>query len=884
MTTDLHPFVNPGRTKLSLVSRGVALPQGLHEASRWVAQANATETVVDVRLPSGHLCTVPVGQPYTEGSTYELHSDDKGFFLACAGESERVELVETPAFYHMETRSGARMGSISSLHDRLLMLYPTMGCGFFAKPGAACHYCQYDSMLNEEEPPIHDPLDLVEVVRAAQDEREIDTVYLYNGFAPGPDAGLKRLLPVIALLRRHLPYQQIALETVAPTDLEVLDELYDAGLDIFVCNLEVNDEQRFAEICPGKAANGGQQRIWEALHYARSVFRPGTVVSHLIVGLEPLESTAEGMECLVEAGIVPLLVPFRPLPGTPLKDEPLPSLDDVEQALLIQSELVIKSGLPTHRLRDMGRVLTPMESRVLDGVEPTIKQRFAVSALGRKVESWFDGLRRHLLHSHKKKNGSADGEHADQSGHRKRALSIFLHQSIPFALMGLIAMAAGGLLQMPAPDGLTTPGWRALIVFGLCLVLWVSQLLPLSITSLMGLALLPLLGAMSSADVYALFGNKAVFFILGAFILAAGIMKSGLSEHLALAVFNRFGQTPRKLLLSMLLLPAIMSCFMPEHAVAAVLLPIVWSIVHGLGLKPGNRYAMAVFMAMAWGAIIGGVMTLLGGARGPLAMAIVEETTGKGFSFADWTLAAAPIVLGVLIVAALLLLRFAPHESIDMQGARHRLEERQLELGLMDVRGKIMGLLMLITMAAWIFMGESLGLASIALIAVVAMFALRIVGWKEIQSHIDWGVVLMYGGAIAVAKSLEKTGAAEWVAAGFWPDGIAGIAMLAAIALLTMLLTESISNAATVAIMLPIAIPLGTLAGIDPITIALAVGIVSGFAFMLPMGTPANAMIFGTGYVHMRNMIRLGSVLMITALLLFMLVTAVWWPLIGRGV
>ncbi len=877
-STDLHPFANPGRTKLSLVSRGVALPDGLPEASRWVAQANATESVVDIRLPSGHLCTIPVGQPYTEKSTYELHRDDEGFYLHCAGEDERVELVETPEFYHKETRSGARMGSISSLHDRLLMLYPTMGCGFFAKPGQACRYCQYDSMLNEETPPVHDPLDLVEVVRAALAEREVDTVYLYNGFAPGADAGLKRLLPVIALLRRHLPYQQIALETVAPTDLNVIDELYDAGLDIFVCNLELNDEERFAEICPGKAVNGGQQRIWEALHHARSVFRAGTVVSHLIVGLEPLESTTEGMKCMVEAGIVPLLIPFRPLPGTPLAEQPLATLDDVEQALLIQSELVIASGLPTHRLRDMGRVLTPMESRVLDGVEPSLKQRFAISAAGRKFESLLDSLRRHLLHSHKLEATEPD------AGHRKRVTSMLLHRSVPFVLLALIAACAFGLLQVGPPQGLNEAGWHALIVFGLCLTLWVSQLLPLSVTSLLGMALLPLLGAMTSADVYALFGNKAVFFILGAFILAAGIMKSGLSEHLALAAFDRFGDTPRKLLLSMLLLPAVMSCFMPEHAVAAVLLPIVWSIVHGLGLKPGNRYAMAIFMAMAWGAVIGGVMTLLGGARGPLALAIVEETTGGSFSFVDWTLAAAPMVLGVLAVAAVVLLRFAPHDSIDMQGARHRIEERQLELGLMDVRAKSMAVLMLVTVFGWVFLADSVGLATVALISVVAMFALRIVGWKEIQAHIDWGVVLMYGGAIAVAKSLEKTGAAEWVATAFWPEGVTGLLLVALIVLVTMLLTESISNAAAVAIMLPIAIPLGALAGIDPITMALAVGIVSGFAFMLPMGTPANAMIFGTGYVHLPNMIRIGSILMVTAFLLFVIVSGLWWPLIGMEV
>jgi len=874
-STDLHPFCNPGRTKLSLVSRGVALPEGLPEASRWVGKANATESVVDIRLSSGHLCTIPVGQPYTERSTYALHSDEGGFYLDCAGETERVELVETPRFYRNQTRSGARMGNISSLHDRLLMLYPTMGCGFFALPGAACQYCQFDSMLNDDVPPMRDPLELVEVVRAALAEREIDTVYLYNGFSPEPDVGLSRLLPLVALLRRHLPHQQIALETVAPKNLTVIDDLYAAGLDIFVCNVEVTDEARFTEVCSGKANHGGQARIWEVLHHAQKIFRQGAVVSHLIIGLEPLASTIDGMKKLIDAGIVPLLIPFRPLPGTPLKDQPLPSLDDVEFALLKQSELVIHSGLPTHRLRDMGCVLTPMESRVLDGIQPSVKQRFAVSSIGRKIEGWMDGLRRHILLS------SGQEQPTAQQTRKQVTVSLLFGQSLPFIGLAMIAAATTVLLQTDAPEGLSEAGWHALIVFGLSLVLWVSQLLPLAVTSLLGMALLPLVGAMSAANVYSLFGNKAVFFILGAFILAAGIMKSGLSEHLALAVFKRFGKTSRRLLLSMLLLPAVMACFMPEHAVAAVLLPIIWSIVYGLGLKPGNRYAAAIFLAMAWGAVIGGVMTLLGGARGPLAMAIVEEMTGQSFTFVDWTLAAAPIVLGVLLTAAILLLRFAPHEDIDMQGAMHRIHERQLELGLMDVRGKSMAVLMFFTVVAWIFMSETFGLASIALLAVVTMFSLRIVGWKEIQSHIDWGIVLMYGGAIAIAKSLEKTGAAEWVATAFWPEAMTGIAVLALVALFTMLLTEGISNSAAVAIMLPVAIPLGALAGFDPITVALSVGIVSGFAFMLPMGTPANAMVFGTGYIQLSSMIALGSQLAFVAFVLFVLSTMFWWPLIG---
>ncbi len=389
-------FENPGRTKLALVTYGVALPAGLPHASRWISQANAVETVLDLRLPSGHFATVPVGQPFTEKSPITLHATDGRAWLRHGRSKLAVELLPAPRYYHRLTRGGARMGSFSSLHDKLLILQPLMGCGFFARPGEACGYCQYDSMLNAPIPPLRDPLELVEVVRAALSEREVDTVYLYNGHVPGDQAGLDRLLPVVSLLRRHLGHRQIALETVAPRDVSILDDLYGAGLDVFICNLELFDEARFAEICPGKQAEGGQEAIWRALSHAKSVFRAGAVVSHLILGLEPLETTIAGMEALVKHEIVPLLVPFRPLPGTPLAHAPVPDLDEAERAFLALYDILATSGLPAHRLRDMGRVLTPMESRALVGGEVSLHERLSLSPVGRKLGGWLDALRRNL--------------------------------------------------------------------------------------------------------------------------------------------------------------------------------------------------------------------------------------------------------------------------------------------------------------------------------------------------------------------------------------------------------------------------------------------------------------------------------------------------------
>ena len=876
MNPELNPFVNPGRCKLALVSHGVSLPDGLRDASRWVAQANASESVIDIRLPSGHFATVPVAQPYTETSPISLTQEDADGCAELRWGEERldVQILPAPSFYRKKTRSGARMGSFSSLHENLLMLHPLMGCGFFSVQGEACQYCQYDSMLNEAEPPMRDPLELVEVVRAALSEREVDTVYLYNGYSPGDDVGLNRLVPVIALLRRHLGHRQIALETVAPKDTSVIDALYAAGLDIFVCNLELHDPERFEQVCPGKHVHGGQNAIWKALEHANNVFRPGAVVSHLIVGLEDMESTKSGIDVLLGKGIVPLLQPFRPLPGTPLQDVPTPSVGQIEDAFLYLYAALKKVQFSTHRLRHMGRVLTPMESRVLDGAETSLAERWVSSSVGRRMDSWMDGLRRQLR--------ASNGDEGAKISLDRRPIHVLLAGEV-FPFISLIAILAVGFFTVSIlpPQGLDTAGWSALVIFFICLVLWVTQLLPLAVTSMLGLALLPLLGVMTAGEVFSFFGNPAVFFILGAFMLAAGAMQSGLSERTALLVLNRFATSPRKLLITMLLLPAAMACLMPEHAVAALFLPIVWEVVRSLGLHAGNRYAQSLFFAMAWGAIIGGVVTLLGGARGPLALALSEELTGTTFSFLDWTLAAAPIALGVLAVSAVVLLRVTPFASMDVKSARERITLRRLELGDLDLKAYSMAALLALTVLAWMFAGHASSLAGIALISVVAMFALRLAEWNAMESHVNWGVVLMYGGAIAIGKALTVTGAAVWLAHAMVPDSLVGLALLTLLAFITLLFTEGVSNAAAVAVVLPVAMPLAAAAGIDPVMAALAVGIVSGFAFMLPMGTPPNAMIFGTGYVRTSCMLRYGAILSFSALLIFLLVAAFWWPALG---
>lgn len=167
------------------------------------------------------------------------------------------------------------------------------------------------------------------------------------------------------------------------------------------------------------------------------------------------------------------------------------------------------------------------------------------------------------------------------------------------------------------------------MLFGATIFLWVSGLLPIAVTALLSMVMLPLLGIMDAKSTYAQFGNEAVFFILGAFILAAAMTGSGLSARLARAMLARFGRTPQRLALTVFLLCITLSCCMSEHAVAAMMFPVVSEIVASLGLNRGkSRYAGLLFMAIAWGCIIGGIGAFLGGARATLAAGILREATG----------------------------------------------------------------------------------------------------------------------------------------------------------------------------------------------------------------------------------------------------------------
>jgi solute carrier family 13 (sodium-dependent dicarboxylate transporter), member 2/3/5 len=456
----------------------------------------------------------------------------------------------------------------------------------------------------------------------------------------------------------------------------------------------------------------------------------------------------------------------------------------------------------------------------------------------------------------------------------------------------LVAVGVFLWLVMHQPfEGLTPEGQRTLAVFVLCLILWVTQALPLSVTGLLALLLLPLCGIMTSEQTFALFGNDAIFFIIGAFIIAAAIMHSGLSTRVAMAILNRIGTTPRRLMIGLLVLAAALAHVMPEHAVAAMLLPIVIEIARTLRLAPGrSRMGTGLFLALAWGSIIGGIATFLGGARNPLAIEILARNTDgqHAIGFLEWWVAAFPLVLMALGAAAAILLLFFRPEIDSTAPAREALQVRMKHMGRPTLEERLTGLVLLLTVTGWVLAERlQISVAIIALLGAVALFALRVISWSVVERHVNWGIVLMYGGAIALGKAVSQTGCAEWIAHSLLGESLIEhpIATLFVLAATAIVLTEGMSNAAVVALMLPLALNLAPQIGpngVDPRLMVFAIALPAGLAFTLPISTPPNALAHSTGFVTMRGISWKGPLLNLICLLAFMAVAILWWgPILG---
>jgi sodium-dependent dicarboxylate transporter 2/3/5 len=407
----------------------------------------------------------------------------------------------------------------------------------------------------------------------------------------------------------------------------------------------------------------------------------------------------------------------------------------------------------------------------------------------------------------------------------------------------------------------------------------------MAVTSLLAIALVPMLGILSAKETYSFFGAKVTFFILGAFMLSAALIATGLSQRVAMLFVRSFGGTPSRLVLAVFALSAAGSMVMSEHAVAVMVFPIVQDIAAALRLrKPESGMGKALFFGMAWGCVVGGTLTVLGGGRGPLAIGILEEATGgaASISFMGYVAYSWPVVLPLLVAAALLIRRSYVLEIRTTDVAIEALQIKLREMGKLGPREAAVGLVVVITVALWALTGESVGLANIALVSMAALFALGALRWDDIQKHVNWGIVVMYGGAICLGAVMDRTGAAAWVTReALGAEGLDPRLVMFAMAAAAAVLTEFMSNSAVVAMVLPPALSLAEANGIDPRAMTMAVVLSTNFAYVLPMGTPVMALGWASGFFAPGDVLARGTIMMLLSIATMAFVIFAGWPLLG---
>ena len=441
------------------------------------------------------------------------------------------------------------------------------------------------------------------------------------------------------------------------------------------------------------------------------------------------------------------------------------------------------------------------------------------------------------------------------------------------------------LISLEGPSDLSAEGYKVLCLFFLCVLLWSTNLIPLSITSLLAIAAVPLLGVMEASQAYSYFGNKAVFFILGVFILSASMIACGLSTRISTYVMKNWSNTPSQLITSIYCFAGISSCFMSEHAVAVILFPIINEMVQSLNLKRENSiFGKGMYFAMAWGCIIGGAMTVLGGGRVPLAVEMLEKSTSgtQSIGILQYTQLSFPLVLIMFAGGWIFLKLLFPPDIQDIEQAKKALEEKSHLMGKLTFQEKGIGLVMMATLFSWFVFGDQLGIANIAIISIVLLFLLNLITWKMVEGHINWAIVMMYGGAICLGEVMAETGAALWLAEKLFSGLLESpVLFLLVLAVLSTVFTTFMSNSAVIAILLPTAISMSPTYGINPYVATMTVILPSNFAFILPIATPASALAYSSRFLTVKEMIWSGSVLSLFGLGCFLILLVFYWPAIG---
>ena len=431
-------------------------------------------------------------------------------------------------------------------------------------------------------------------------------------------------------------------------------------------------------------------------------------------------------------------------------------------------------------------------------------------------------------------------------------------------------------------EGLSDEGNAVLASTLWIAVWWITEAIPIAATSLMPIILFPLSDGLSLSETTSSFGHRFVFLYLGGFILALSIEKWNLHKRIALNIIKIIGTNIKKIILGFMVATAFLSMWISNTATSVMMLPIGIAIVKQMkDLKntPENEnliFGKALMLSIAFSASIGGVATLIGTPPNLVFAGIIQKLYNIEISFLEWFMFGLPISIILLFIAWVYLTNLAFKFKQDKFDEGKKEINRQLkDIGSMSYEEKIVLTVFILTGLAWItrtfFLNRflpNLDDSIIALISGISLFIFqankksgkkeKIMHWED-AVKLPWGILLLFGGGLAIAQGFQSSGLANWIAQNMVQlEGFSVFLILLVVIAAVNFLTEITSNLATTAMLLPILAPTAVILGVHPYILMVGATIAASCAFMLPVATPPNAVVFGSNYLKMSDMVRVG--------------------------
>lgn len=455
------------------------------------------------------------------------------------------------------------------------------------------------------------------------------------------------------------------------------------------------------------------------------------------------------------------------------------------------------------------------------------------------------------------------------------------------------------MLILPAPGGLSASGWHAAAVTVLMAVWWITEALPISATSLLPIVLFPLLGVTGISEATSPYANPLIFLFMGGFMIAMAMQRWDLHRRIALNIVHAIGIEPRSIIIGFILASAFLSMWVSNTATAMMMLPIAVSVLKLIEeQRPAEKresrthFEIVLVLSIAYACNIGGMATLIGTPPNALFAGFMSENYGVEIGFAQWMLVGVPLVLIGLPLMYLVLTRWIyPVRLEKLPGGRDVIREELRKLGPMSKAEWMVAAVFAGAALLWITrplldnLIPGLSDANIAMGAALLLFAmpvslhdrLFVLDWEHARD-LPWGVLLLFGGGLSLAAAINGSGLAGWIgqsvhALSTWPLPV----IILFVITLIVFLTEITSNTATTAAFLPILASAAIGIGHNPMLLAIPAALSASCAFMLPVATPPNAIVYGSGKVSIPQMTRAGIWL---NMLFILLLTAATYTLI----